>query len=83
MLSNSPGARIMRDAENIIALALDMNEDLEVIIAFLRQHAGPEWTQLALERALNARRTGAKLKEHVTEFHPYKAEPTAVDGGQE
>lgn len=81
MPSNSPEAQIMREAENIIALALDMNEDLEVIIEFLRRYAGPEWTQQALERALHARRTGVKLKRRVVEFHPHKDVPADKGGG--
>jgi hypothetical protein len=79
--SSSREWQIIREAENIIALAVDMNEDLEVIIEFLRRHAGPEWTELALERALNARLTGVKIKKRLAQFHPHKEVPADADGG--
>jgi hypothetical protein len=83
VLSNSPEAQVMREAEDIITLTLEMNEDLDVIIALLRQYAGPEWTERVLERALSARKAGTKLKARVVQFHPHKREPAAEDGGSE
>jgi hypothetical protein len=71
---NSKFWREVRELEDIIALVLDILNWAEALLKLLRQHAGPAWTEYALEKVMEIRKAARKARTKLLEVHPHKRE---------
>ena len=71
---NSDYWATVRASEDFLALVVHVEQWSRALELQLRQHAGPEWTGEALEKAGQIRQAAVTAKKMVVVDHPYKRE---------